>query len=62
MRAFDWCINCHIWMKKIFIKGNVGEICKNTVHPNLFPELDDLNTVVCEQTNFDEFRIIAHGT
>lgn len=37
---------------KLHIKGHVGEICRNTVHPNLFPELDDSNTVVCEQTNF----------
>jgi hypothetical protein len=37
---------------KLHIKGHVGEICKNTVHPNLFPELDDSITVVREQTNF----------
>ena len=27
-------------------------MCKNTVHPNLFPELKNSNTVVCELTNF----------
>ena len=37
---------------KLHIKGHKGEICAQTVHPNLFPELDDVNTVVCEQTNF----------
>ena len=30
----------------------MGDICKNTVHPTLFPKLDESNTVVCEQTNF----------
>jgi hypothetical protein len=37
---------------KLHIKGNVGDVCKNTVDPNLFPELENSNTVVCEQTNF----------
>ena len=37
---------------KLHIKGHVGDICKNTVHPDLFPELDESNTVVCEQINF----------
>ena len=37
---------------KLHIKGHVGEVCKNTVHPDLFPELEKSNTVVCEQTNF----------
>ena len=37
---------------KLHIKGYVGEVCRKTVHPNLFPELEKSNTVVCEQTNF----------
>ena len=44
--------NIKIVVDKLHIKGHVGEICNNTVHPNLFPELDDSNTVVREQTNF----------
>ena len=37
---------------KLHIKGHVGDVCKNTVHPDLFPELENSNTIVCEQTNF----------
>ena len=37
---------------KLHIKGNVGDIFKNTVHPDMFPELNKSNTVVCEKINF----------
>ena len=35
---------------KLHIKGHVA--CLDTHHPDLFPELADINTVVCEQVNF----------
>jgi hypothetical protein len=34
---------------KLHIKGHIG---KNFCHPDNFPELQPLNTVVCEQKNF----------
>lgn len=37
---------------KLHIKGHVGTECHATVHPNLFPELVNINTVICEQVNF----------
>lgn len=37
---------------KLHIKGHVGEFCHSHCHPDLFPELKELNTVVCEQKNF----------
>ena len=41
---------------KLHIKGHLGEVCQNTVHPDLYPELEKSNTVVCEQTNFTIVR------
>ena len=37
---------------KLHIQGHVGQKCLQTFHPKLFPELDTINTVVCEQCNF----------
>jgi hypothetical protein len=37
---------------KLHIRGHVGEVCLRECHPKLFPELDDKNTVVCEQANY----------
>ena len=34
------------------MKGHTGEECRRNNDPALFPELDDVNTVVCEQVNF----------
>ena len=34
------------------MKGHIGEECRRNNDPALFPELDDSNTVVCEQVNF----------
>ena len=37
---------------KMHIKGHSEQWCLENCHPKLFPELDNVNTVVCEQTNF----------
>jgi hypothetical protein len=37
---------------KLHIKGHVDPECFSTCHPRLFPELDDNNTVICEQVNY----------
>ena len=34
------------------MKGHTGDECKKNNDPALFPELEDTNTVVCEQVNF----------
>jgi hypothetical protein len=37
---------------KLHIKGHIGKNCKKFCHPDNFPPLKLLNTVVCEQKNF----------
>jgi hypothetical protein len=37
---------------KLHMKGHTGVGCRQNNDPPLFPELDDCNTVVCEQVNF----------
>ena len=37
---------------KLHIKGHKGATSLATVDPNLFPELEKSNTVVCEKNNF----------
>ena len=37
---------------KLHIKGHIGKNCKKFCHPDNFPELKGLNSVVCEQKNF----------
>lgn len=34
------------------IKGHTETWCLENCNPKIFPELDDINTQVCEQTNF----------
>ena len=34
------------------MKGHTGEKCKTNNDPALFPDLDDVNTQICEQINF----------
>ncbi len=34
------------------MKGHTGDGCKSKNDPALYPELDEKNTVVCEQVNF----------
>lgn len=54
--------NCHERLKSIsdikyvvdrlHIKGHSQKWCTERCHPDLFPELENVNTVVCEQINF----------
>ena len=37
---------------RLHMKGHTGDECKKNNDPALFPELEDTNTVVCEQVNF----------
>ena len=37
---------------KLHMRGHTGDACKKNNDPALYPELDDKNTVVCEQVNF----------
>jgi hypothetical protein len=37
---------------KLHIQGHTERWCHLNCHPNLFPDLTDINTVVCEQINF----------
>ena len=37
---------------KLHIKGHIGKNCKKYCHPDKFPFLKELNSVVCEQKNF----------
>ena len=37
---------------KLHIKGHIGKNCKKFCHPDNFPRLATLNSVVCEQKNF----------
>ena len=34
------------------MKGHTGKKCKLTNNPKLFPELDNINTQICQQINF----------
>ena len=40
----------YAFFDKLHFKGHVA--CLDTHHPDLFPELADINTEVCEQVNF----------
>jgi hypothetical protein len=37
---------------KLHIQGHTETWCHKNCHPNLFPELEEINTIVCEQINF----------
>ena len=37
---------------KLHIQGHTERWCLENCHPKLFPELEPINTVVCEQLNF----------
>ena len=37
---------------RLHIQGHIDEECLNSCNPKLFPELKDVNTVVCEQVNY----------
>jgi len=37
---------------KLHIQGHTETWCHQNCHPSLFRELDDINTIVCEQLNF----------
>ena len=37
---------------KLHIQGHTETWCHENCHPRLFPELERINTVVCEQINF----------
>jgi hypothetical protein len=37
---------------KLHIKGHVDPECLSTCQPRLIPELDYINTVICEQVNY----------
>ena len=37
---------------RLHIKGHTESWCLENCHPILFPEIDKINTVVCEQANF----------
>lgn len=37
---------------KLHISNHTDHNCRTTCHPNLFPELNNINTVICEQINF----------
>ncbi len=39
-------------MDKLHIQGHKEDIFLKKYHPNKFPELKEVNTVVCEQINF----------
>jgi hypothetical protein len=60
-----FCINrakkserCHCFgdvdyiVDKLHIKGHIGKNCKKFCHPDNFPWVKSLNSVVCEQKNF----------
>jgi len=36
----------------LHIKGHKENWCLNNCHPDLFPEVKDVNTVICEQINY----------
>ena len=37
---------------KLHIKGHTETWCKQNCHPQEFPELKDVNTIICEQVNY----------
>jgi hypothetical protein len=37
---------------KLHIQGHKEDKCLKKYHPNIYPELKDANTVICEQINF----------
>ena len=37
---------------KLHIKGHKGDYCYSNCHPDLFPAVKNLNSVVCEQKNY----------
>jgi len=37
---------------KLHIQNHTDHNCRETCHPNLFPDLKNINTMVCEQINF----------
>ena len=37
---------------KLHIQGHKENWCLKNCHPKLFPELNDVNTVICEQINY----------
>ena len=37
---------------KLHIQNHTDHDCKKNCHPNLFPDLKPINTVICEQINF----------
>ncbi len=36
---------------RLHIKGHIGEECKRRNHPNNFPDLDGVVTIICEVIN-----------
>ena len=44
--------NIDFVVDKLHIQGHTEKWCHENFHPKLFPELDRVNTVVCEQINF----------
>ena len=44
--------NIHYVVDRLHITGHKGEDCKKYCHPNLFPEIKSINSVICESVNF----------
>jgi len=42
----------HFVVDKLHIQGHTEVWCHKNCAPHLFPDLDDINTIVCEQINF----------
>ena len=54
-RASDRCLcleDVDYIVDKLHIKGHIGKNCKKFCHPDNFPWVKSLNSVVCEQKNF----------
>lgn len=44
--------NIKFVVDKLHIQGHTEPWCLNNCHPRLFPDLEPINTVICEQINF----------
>ena len=54
-------INKKFVVDKLHIQGHTDHDCRSTCHPDLYPDLKDINTVVVEQINFwiGQFKYIT---
>ena len=51
-KRFDSAEDVKYVVDRLHIMGHTQSWCKDKCHPDLFPDLKNVNTMVCEQINF----------